>query len=192
MGKLDGLRRVTVGSRAQWRAWLEANHTLTESIWLISHKKIAGSKYLPYDAIVEEALCFGWIDSLPRKLDEDRKMLLLSPRKPKSVWSKLNKERVARLIEAGLMHPAGLAKVERAKQDGSWDRLNDSDALIIPADLQAAFRKKPGSRTAFNALSPSLRRGLLAFLNDAKTPATREKRIAQICETASSRAAAIE
>jgi len=184
MAKLDDLKKVTVRSRAEWRAWLEANHASADSIWLVTYKKSEGSKYLPYDDLVEEALCFGWIDGLMRGLDEQRLMRLLSPRKPKSVWSKLNKERVARLIEAGLMHPAGLEKIERAKQDGSWDRLNEADALVIPADLQAVFRKQPGSRKAFEALSESMRRRLLAFLGDAKTPATRSKRIALILERA--------
>nr|MCU0246787.1 hypothetical protein [Bryobacter sp.] len=106
MGKLDDLKRVTVRSRAQWRAWLETNHASTESIWLVTYKKSVASKYLPYDDLVEEALCFGWIDGLMRGLDEQRVMRLLSPRKPKSVWSKLNRERVERLNAAGLMHPA--------------------------------------------------------------------------------------
>lgn len=110
---------VQIESRSQWRTWLEQNHDRTDGVWLVTFKKHFGSKYVAYNDVVEEALCFGWIDSLPRKLDDERTMLWMAPRKPGSGWSKLNKERLARMMAAGLMTPAGSEKIEAAKQDGS-------------------------------------------------------------------------
>jgi uncharacterized protein YdeI (YjbR/CyaY-like superfamily) len=182
--ELDRLKRVTVRTRAELRRWLESHHESTESIWLVTYKKDCGKRYLPYDAIVEEALCFGWIDSLRRKLDEQRTMMLLSPRRPRSVWSKLNKERVELLIGSGLMRPPGLKKIECAQQDGSWAYLEETDSLVIPADLSQAFEQQPGSREQFHALSESMRRRLLHHLKDAKGAATRKKRILQLLEYA--------
>jgi uncharacterized protein YdeI (YjbR/CyaY-like superfamily) len=120
--RADSYERVEIASRAAWRRWLSKNHARSESIWLVTFKKHTGARHVPYGDVVEVALCFGWIDSVPRKLDEDRSMVLLSPRKPGSPWSKLNKERVERLIAAGLMTAMGLAKVESAKADGSWTK----------------------------------------------------------------------
>jgi uncharacterized protein YdeI (YjbR/CyaY-like superfamily) len=111
-------------------------------------------------------------------------MILLSPRRPRSDWSKLNKQRAVRMIDAGLMQPAGLAKIERARADGSWDARNDADALVIPSEMAAAFRADPAFRRDFNALSESMRRRLLAYFTAAKTPATRAKRLAAILELA--------
>jgi uncharacterized protein YdeI (YjbR/CyaY-like superfamily) len=164
--------RVTVKSRAQWRAWLEANHERQESIWLVTYKKHAGARYVPYDAVVEEALCFGWIDGVRSPVDELRTMLLLSPRRPRSVWSKLNKQRVERMVAAGLMREPGLRKIERAKRDGSWNALDASDSLAVPPELaeHAALLDK---------LTPSMRRNWLARLGEAKRPETKAKRLAE-------------
>jgi uncharacterized protein YdeI (YjbR/CyaY-like superfamily) len=177
---LDRLERVEVKSRAQWRKWLEAHCESKESIWLVTYKKAAGQWHLPYGEVVEEALCFGWIDSLTRKLDERRTMLLLSPRRAKSAWSKLNKERVARLIESGLMMAAGREKIERAKRDGSWDALSDSDALRIPGYLAEALAGVPGARERFDGFSESMRRRMLAYLLSAKTEGTRARRTSEL------------
>jgi uncharacterized protein YdeI (YjbR/CyaY-like superfamily) len=182
--KLDNLKRVTVRSRAQWRHWLEVNHESTPGIWLVTYKKNSGKPYVAYDDVVEEALCFGWIDGLKRPLDEKQTMLHVSPRRLKSVWSRVNKERVERLVANGLMMASGLEKIERAQRDGSWDYLQDTDALEVPEDLAAALADQPGFRTAFDALSESWRRRLLHFLKDAKGADTRKKRIAQIFEIA--------
>jgi uncharacterized protein YdeI (YjbR/CyaY-like superfamily) len=178
--ELDRLKRVTVRSRAQWRQWLERNHEQDESIWLVTYKKACGKIYVAYDDVVEEALCFGWIDGLRRPFDEERTMLHVSPRRPKSAWSKPNKERVERLIANGLMMPPGLEKIERARRDGSWSYLDDADELVIPDELSAAFEARPGSREAFNGLGEGLRRRALHFLKDAKGAATRLKRVEQI------------
>ncbi|MBC8122057.1 MAG: YdeI/OmpD-associated family protein [Gemmatimonadaceae bacterium] len=176
--------RVTICSRAEWRAWLAANYERTESIWLVTYKKRSGLPYVSYDAVVEEALCFGWIDSRPNKLDEQRTMLLLSPRRSGSPWSKINKERVARLIEGGLMTPAGLAKIERARADGSWSVLDDVEMLVVPDDLATALANDPLAQRYFEAFGPSSKKGILQWIKSAKRQETREKRIAQTVELA--------
>jgi uncharacterized protein YdeI (YjbR/CyaY-like superfamily) len=172
-------RHVEVESRAQLRAWLAANHGQAEPIWLVTYKKASGGRHVRYDAIVEEALCFGWIDSLPRKLDGERTMLLLGPRKRGSAWSKPNRERVARLIASGAMTPAGLAKVEAAKADGSWNRLKAAEAGVVPDDLAAAL-DEAGVRLGWDAFTEAVRRRVLENLGSAKTDATRAKRVAQV------------
>lgn len=169
--------KVTVESRQAWRKWLQEHHHQNESIWLVTYKKVAGALYLPYDEIVEEALCFGWIDSLPRRLDERRTMLLLSPRKLKSVWSKLNKQRVEQLIQQDLMTPAGLEKVEEAKADGSWIFLDDVEALVIPEDLALMLANDNRAKQHFEAFSPSVKKGILQWIKMAKRPQTRQQRI---------------
>lgn len=184
-GQSKAFKRVEITSRAQWRAWLDTNHDCGESVWLVTYKKKVGALHVPYSDLVEEALCFGWIDSLPRKLDDDRTMLLLSPRKPGSAWSVANKERAERMIAVGLMTPAGLAKIEQAKADGKWEFLDDVAALAIPADLEAAFIRYPGSRGHFAAFPPSVRRGILEWIKQAKRAETRAKRVEETAEQAS-------
>lgn len=176
--------QVEVTSRNQWRIWLTNNHTQTDSIWLVTYKKHTGSRYLSYDAIVEEALCFGWIDSLPRKLDANRTMLLLSPRRPKSPWSKLNKDRITKMLDQGLMTPAGQEKIDQAKVDGSWTFLDDVEALFIPDDLAVALAANPQAEKYFEAFSPSSKKGILQWIKRAKQTVTREKRIAKTVELA--------
>ena len=177
--------KVQVESRKEWRAWLEANHESAESIWLVTFKKTSGKLHVSYDAVVEEALCFGWIDSLPRKLDDERSMLLLSPRKPGSAWSKVNKDRVERMAAAGKMHPAGLRKIEQSKADGSWTFLDDVEALVIPDDLAAALAEYEDAEENFMAFPPSTKRGILEWIKQAKRPETRSKRIRETAELAS-------
>ncbi|MCU0320231.1 MAG: YdeI/OmpD-associated family protein [Flavobacteriales bacterium] len=183
--KLDALERVEVTSRKQLRTWLARHHTRTEGIWLVHWKKATPAKYIGYDAIVEEALCQGWIDSLPRKLDDERTMIYLSPRKPKSVWSKVNKERVERLMAARLMQPAGLAAIERAKANGSWSSLDEVEAFQIPLDLAHALAEVPEAKRQFEAYPGSVRKAVLQQLASARTEATRTKRIASVVQCAS-------
>lgn len=182
--KLDSLDRVQVHSREDWRAWLKKNHTRAEGIWLITFKKHMEDKYVDYDAIVEEALCYGWVDSRPRLLDADRRMLFIAPRKPKSVWSKLNKERVARLIKRGSMAAPGLKKIEEAKQDGSWSAIDHVEALTVPVDLAKALAKNKAAQEHFDAFPPSSRKIILLWVTSAKTERTRRKRIAATVELA--------
>ncbi len=176
--------RVEVQSRAELRAWLERHHAETGSVWLVTHKVGAGARHVPYDAIVEEALAFGWIDSLPRALDAERSMHRLSPRKAGSAWSKVNKARVERLIAEGLMAPAGLAAVARAKADGSWSKLDAVEALTVPADLAFALESIPPARASFDAFPRSSKRLILEWIGAAKRPATRAARIARTARLA--------
>ena len=148
-----------------------------EGVWLISYKKDTGKPRFDYDESVEEALCFGWVDSKPAKLDDERSMLWFAPRKSKTNWSKLNKDRVEKMIKAGLMAPAGLAKVEAAKKDGSWNALNGVEALEIPPDLVNAFSKNKTAKEYFEAFPRSVKRGILEWILNAKRPETRAKRI---------------
>ncbi|MCB0153188.1 MAG: YdeI/OmpD-associated family protein [Anaerolineae bacterium] len=177
-------QQVQIESRAEWRAWLEKNHSQPAGIWLVTFKKHCGEKYVSYDDIVEEALCFGWVDSLPRKLDADRSMLWLAPRKAGSNWSKLNKERVERMLAAGLMTPAGLAKIEGAKADGSWQALDAVEALEIPPDLADALAAYDAAGANFEAFPRSAKRGILEWISNAKRPETRAKRIAETARLA--------
>lgn len=171
-------------TRAEWRAWLEQNHTRTQGVWLISYKKGTGKPRFEYDEAVEEALCFGWIDSKPNKLDEERSLLWFAPRKRGTGWSKLNKERVERLIEQGLMMPAGLAKVEAAKEDGSWNALDAIEALEIPSDLEEALTAYSEAKQNFEAFPRSAKRGILEWIISAKKPETRAKRVAETAQLA--------
>jgi uncharacterized protein YdeI (YjbR/CyaY-like superfamily) len=164
-------------SRADWRKWLEENHMRNEGVWLISYKKTSGRQSFDYEESVEEALCFGWIDSKGNKLDDERTMLWFSPRKSGSKWAKPNKERVKKLMKAGLMAPAGLAKVEAAKKDGTWNALDGVDALEIPPDLAKALSKNKTAREYFEAFPRSVKRAILEWILNAKKSETRAKRI---------------
>lgn len=164
-------------SRSAWRSWLQKNHARKQGVWLISFKKATGKACMQYDDMVEEALCFGWVDSKPSKLDDERTMLWFAPRKPRTGWSKPNKERVEKLIKANLMMPAGLAKVEAAKKDGTWNALDAVEALEIPPDLARAWRSYPGSKTNFEAFPRSVKRGILEWISNAKKPETRAARV---------------
>ncbi len=175
---------LEVADRAELRAWLEANHTTSAGVQLAVGKKGGSATALTYDDAVEEALCFGWIDSTARTLDHDRYTILFTPRKPKSVWSSSNKKRVERLAAAGLMTPAGLAAVERAKANGSWEAIGDVEAMVMPKDLATAFAQDPQAQTFWDALPPGQRRLSLYSLAQAKRPETREARIEKIVTAA--------
>ena len=166
-------------SRAEWRKWLEKNHTRTEGIWLVSYKKATGKPRFDFDEAVEEALCFGWIDSKGGKVDDERSMVWFTPRKKGTGWSKINKERVEKLIKAGLMSAAGLAKVEASKKDGSWNALDAVEALEIPSDMEKAFSKNKTARGYFEAFPRSVKRAILEWISSAKKPETRAQRIAE-------------
>src|SRR5690349_21032027 len=148
-------------SRAEWRAWLEANHAQTAGIWLVSYKKDTGKPRVEYEEAVEEALCFGWIDSKANKLDDERSMLWMSPRKPGTGWSRPNKERIERLTATGLIAPAGLAKIEAARKDGSWEALDAVEALEIPPDLEKALASYGAAKQNFEAFPRSVKRAIL-------------------------------
>ena len=170
---------VPVPDAAGLRRWLEVNHRQATPVWLVTAKK-GQPDYLAYGDIVEELLCFGWVDSLPRAHDTTHTMLLASPRKAGSAWSKPNRDRIARLIASARMHEAGLAKVEAAKCDGSWDFLKAAEAGTEQPDLAAALSGHAQSRRGFNGFSAATRRRLIEWVERAKRPVTRAKRIAAI------------
>jgi len=183
-GPANPLPQIEVPSRAPLRSWLKAHHATSRSVWLVTWKKAHLDRHVPYDAIVEEALCFGWVDSLPRRLDAERSMLLLSPRRPGSAWSAANKARIERLAAAGLLHRAGLAAVRAEQSDGSWTFLDDVQRLDVPADLAAALAARPGAAGHFDRFPRSVRRGILEWIKQARRPETRAKRIEETARLA--------
>ena len=167
---------VPADDRATWRAWLEANHATATGAWLVTWRKGHGP-VLDYGEAVEEALCYGWVDSTGGRLDDRRTKLYFAPRKIRSVWSASNKERVARLIAAGLIRPAGLAAIERAKANGAWTALDEVEQGIVPEDLAAALLAHPPAAARFAAFPWSARRAILIWVADAKKPETRAARV---------------
>lgn len=179
----EELPQLAIATRAELRAWLREHHATSPGVWLVTTKKAAGG-VVAWNDIVEEALCFGWIDSLPRALDETRTMLRLTPRRAGSAWSAKNKGHVEALMARGAMHAAGLAAVESAKASGAWSVLDAASALLVPDDLAAALASLPPAREHFDAFPPSARRGILEWLSLAKRPATRAARVQSIAQAA--------
>ncbi|TDQ10119.1 YdeI/OmpD-associated family protein [Pedobacter metabolipauper] len=171
-------------SRQEWRLWLKENHGLKQSVWLVYYKKKSNLPTLTYSDAVDEALCFGWIDSTRKTLDEDTFTQFFCRRKPNSVWSKVNKGKIKQLINEGLMTQAGYESIDTAKQNGSWIILDDVEELMIPEDLEKEFNTNPGSMDFFLSLSKSVRKSMLQWLVLAKRPETRQKRISEIAELA--------
>jgi len=172
-------------SRADWRKWLEKNHDSEQSIWLVHFKSSTKVASLTWSEAVDEALCFGWIDSTRRPIDEERYMQYFSKRKPKSMWSRINKEKVDQLIQNNLMTQAGLACIDTAKENGSWTFLDKIEALVIPEDLAAALAKYKGAKDYFDGLSKSAKKILLRWVIFTKRIETRQKKILEIEERAS-------
>ncbi len=170
-------------TRYQWRQWLEKNHATAKGVWFTYFKKETGKPRVSYEEAVEEALCFGWIDSLPRKLDDERTMLKFTPRKASSVWSKVNKARIEKLINDKQMMPAGFACIELAKQNGSWDKLTASDHAAanneVPYDLHILFEKNKKAKENFQRFSFSIRKQFLSWIDNAKRSETRVARLKQ-------------
>ncbi len=166
-------------SRKALREWLATNHAKADTFWLVSFKKHVADRYVPYGDIVEELLCYGWIDTRTRRLDDDRTMLLVAPRKPGGTWSASNKKRVARLEEAGLMTTAGREKIEAAKRDGSWQYLDDIENLVIPDDLSSALKKNRAAQKQFEAFNKSAKKVILLWIKAAKRDETRAKRVSE-------------
>ena len=176
--------RLAPRGRAEWRRWLAQHHAESSGVWLVLPKKALGLPGPTYDESVEEALCFGWIDSRTRPLDEGRRLQWYCPRRPGSIWSALNKARVARLLAGGRMAPAGLVKIEAAKADGSWEILDKVDALEMPEDLAAALAASPAAEAEFAALTPSLQKQCLYWVLSAKREQTRAGRVAAVASAA--------
>lgn len=163
--------------RATWRKWLKTNHKKEQRVWLILHKKNSKRPCVSYTEAVEEALCFGWIDSVANKRDTESFLLFFASRKPGSVWSKINKERIARIIEQGLMASEGVRKIEEAKKDGSWTFLDAIEELEMPSALKKAFSKNKKALVNFEAFPPSTRKGIYYWVISAKRDETRDLRV---------------
>jgi uncharacterized protein YdeI (YjbR/CyaY-like superfamily) len=174
-------------SRKAWRAWLKRHHASSAGIWLVYAKKHTGLPSLTYADAVEEALCFGWIDSLMHPMDESHYRQIFTPRKPSSAWSPLNKRRVEKLIAASQMTPAGLKMIELAKTNGKWDAHAETEALTMPPELRRAFDENANARKNWPTYTVSQQKAFLRMLHDAKTPETRAKRIARIIDIVSKR-----
>ncbi len=171
-------------SRAAWRSWLENNHRTEQSVWLIYYRKSSDKPSISWSEAVDEALCFGWIDSKHVKIDHESSKQFFTRRKPNSNWSKINKLKVEQLIESGLMTEMGLASIEIAKENGSWTILDEVEELIIPPDLEAAFASTPDSKEFYLSLSKSNQKSILGWIVLARLPETRDKRIKEVVERA--------
>ncbi len=170
-------------SQAAWREWLAENHETEQAVWLVYYKKSSNKPSLSWSNAVDEALCFGWIDSKHVSIDHESSQQYFGRRKPNSTWSKVNKDKVEQLIAQGLMTEAGFKSIAVAKANGSWTILDEVEQYIIPPDLEAAFTAHPKAQDFYLSLSKSIQKSILQWLVMAKTTATREKRIAEIIES---------
>lgn len=178
----NGKQVLVPVDRAAWRTWLAAQQDRHEGVWVVYRKKSSDLEGPVYDDLVEEALCFGWIDSVNRRTDDGRLIQWFSPRRRGGLWSALNKERIERLEREGLMSAAGREAIDRAKSDGSWSQTDEVDALVVPTDLEAAFGEHPEAGKAYERLPPSNKKQLLWALYSAKRADTRARRLAEVIE----------
>jgi uncharacterized protein YdeI (YjbR/CyaY-like superfamily) len=175
---------IHINTKTEWRQWLEHHHQTEQSVWLVCNTKKSNLPTVHWSELVDEALCFGWIDSTRKTVDECSFKQLFSKRKPNSTWSKINKEKVQKLIENNLMTSAGYKTITIAQQNGSWSVLDSVEELIIPEDLDEAFRMYKGAKEYFSGLSKSVKKMILQWIVLAKRPETRKKRIDEIAEQA--------
>lgn len=173
----NGIQTFHAKTRKEWRKWLEKNHQSEKSVWLIIYKKESDTQSVYYPEAVDEAICFGWIDSKPNKRDEHSYYQFFAKRNPKSNWSKVNKEKVAILLEQGLMHCSGLEMIEIAKHNGTWTALDEVENITIPEDLKKFFSKNKTAFENWENFPRSSKRGILEWIMNAKKPETRRKRI---------------
>lgn len=171
-------------SQTDWRQWLEENHQSRQSVWLVFYTKKSNIPSLSWSEAVDEALCFGWIDSTRKKINDISFMQFFSKRKPKSNWSKINKEKVQQLTDSKRMTKQGYESVEIAKQNGYWTILDEIEEVIIPDDLETAFKKHNGSKDYFLSLSKSTRKIILSWIILVRKQETRQKRIMEVVESA--------
>ncbi|MFC2078470.1 YdeI family protein [Candidatus Bipolaricaulota bacterium] len=179
------MRTLRVETRDAWRSWLAEHHARENEVWLVFQKAHTGAPNVPYGEAVEEALCFGWIDSLIKRIDEDRYARKFTPRRSGSVWSESNKKRVEKMIAEGLMTAAGLHFVEDAKATGEWDRKRTRPTMLIdelPSELADALQAHPDAATSFNALAPTYQKQYILWIAMAKLPETRERRTKEAIE----------
>lgn len=183
MLETDRFAQVEVASVAELHRWLSANHGRTEAVWLVTFRKSVPAKYLTTEQVLDELVSFGWIDGIRRKVDDERTMQLISPRRTKP-WARSYKVRAERLISEGRMQPPGLASVDAAKTSGAWDEMNEVDDLVIPDDLRQALTAAPPAAEVFGTFPPSVTRNILRWIAAAKTAPTRTKRIAATVDEA--------
>ena len=181
----DGRVLLLVETSEEWRAWLEGNHADSDGVWLVSWKKATGRHFVPYPDTVDEALCFGWVDSRPNALDDERAMRLFTPRNPKSPWSRINKGKVARLTEQDRMAAAGVALVETAKGNGSWTVYDEIEDLVIPPDLSEALDRNGTAQDFFENFPDSSKKNILWWIKSARRSQTRASRVSKTVELAS-------
>ena len=184
MAALDDAESIQPTSRAEWRQWLADHHDSSPGVWVITYKKNAAKAGPTYEDLVLEALCFGWIDSTARRVDEERTKLYLCPRRRGGGWAATNKARIERLEADGLIMPAGRAVIEQAMADGSWTKLDGSESLTVPRELRAALRRYPGSTKEFNGFPAGVRKQLIFWVDDAKREETKAKRADEIARLA--------
>lgn len=175
----NNIQAIHAKTRQEWREWLMNNHQSEKSVWLIIYRKESGTPSVYYPEAVDEALCFGWIDSKPNKRDSNSYYQFFAKRNPKSNWSKVNKEKVAKLTEQGLMERAGLEMIEIAHQNGTWTALDEVENITVPEDLQELFSKNKTAFDNWERFSRSSKRGILEWILNAKKAETRQKRIAE-------------
>ena len=180
----NGIPAFYAKTRAEWRTWLQKNSQMESSVWLIIYHKKSKTPSVYYPESIEEALCFGWIDSKALKRDVESSYLCFTRRKPNSKWSQVNKERVAKLTASGLMTPTGQALIDQAKKTGTWDALVDAQNAVIPNDLHHQFATNETAFKNFQAFPPSAKRQILEWILSAKRPETRQQRIAKTVERA--------
>lgn len=181
----DGIQTFHAKTRQEWRAWFEKYHQSEKSVWLIIYKKESKTPSVYYPEAVDEALCFGWIDSKPNKRDEHSYYQFFAKRNPKSNWSKVNKEKIAKLIASGLMQSAGLEMIEIAKRNRTWTALDDVESLTLPDDFNKALSKNKNALTNWEKFPRSSKRGILEWILNAKKAETRQKRIEETVSLAS-------
>lgn len=172
----DRFDRVEVTSEQQFRDWLTVHHGQHEAVWLVTFKKVVPAKYVTHEQVLDQLVAFGWIDGIRRRLDHERSMQLVSPRRVQP-WAKSYKDRAERLEGEGRMLPAGRMSVNEAKASGMWDAMNDVDALVVPQDLATALMARPPALDHFNGFPPSTRRNVLRWIASARTEVTRRKRV---------------
>jgi uncharacterized protein YdeI (YjbR/CyaY-like superfamily) len=181
---LKAEKKIYAKNKKEWRKWLKENHQRAQSVWLVYYKVKSGIPSVRYDEAVNEALCFGWIDSKAQTIDENSYKQLFTVRKSRSVWSKVNKRKIAKLIKQGLMTPAGLESIAIAKKNGSWNALDNVEKLTLPDALQTAFKNYPAASDYFQSLSRTNKRNILQWIALAKRPETIERRIKEVIENA--------
>lgn len=181
MIQTEKFEKVTVKSQAELRSWLEAHHHQDASVWLVTYKKEAGADYVSTGQVLDQLLCFGWIDGIRRKLHDRRTMQLISPRKVQH-WTKTYKDRAQQLIESGQMQPAGLESIKQSKENGMWNFMDDVDQLVIPSDLMQALSMDTQAKSFFEKINPSSKRFVLRWLKLSKTTSTRNSRIKKIID----------